>query len=64
MADSVALPEVAGHEAARTPMRFRDRVVLAFRAPANIGYLRDLFSRRVPPGPMRDFCLDTLADSV
>ncbi len=45
-------------------MRFRDRVVLAFRAPANIGYLRDLFSRRVPPGPMRDFCLDTLADSV
>jgi hypothetical protein len=64
MSDSVALPEVAGREAARTPMRFRDRVVLAFRAPANIDYLRGLFARRVPPGPMRDFALDTLADSV
>lgn len=64
MADSVAIPDVAGHETARTPLRFRDRVILAFRAPPNIEYLRGLFSRRVPPGPMRSFALDTLADSV
>lgn len=45
-------------------MRFRDRVILAFRAPANIEYLRGYFSRKIPVGPMRDFCLDTLADSI
>jgi hypothetical protein len=64
MADSVGLPEVAGHEEARTPTRFRGRVILAFRAPANVAYLRDLFSRKVPPGPMQAFVLETLADSV
>lgn len=64
MADSVALPAVAGREAARTPLRFRDRVILAFRDPANIEYLRGYFAQKIPAGPMRDFCLDTLADSV
>lgn len=49
---------------ARTPARFRERLIDLFRSPRNIEYLRTLFARRVPPGPLRCFALDTLEDSV
>ena len=51
-------------EAAQTPYRFRDRVVSLFRAPANLKYLRALFAKTVPAGPLRGFALDTLDDAV
>ncbi len=56
--------EWAGREAARTPIRFRNRVILAFRAPANLAYLRTLFRTAVPAGALRDFALQTLDDAV
>lgn len=49
---------------ARTPARPRERLIAMFRAPANVAYLRGLFARRVPPGPLRAFALATLEDSV
>lgn len=50
--------------ASRTPARFRERVLDLFRSPQNIKYLEGLFRDRVPPGPLRDFALETLVDSV
>lgn len=77
MADSVAIdpyntfvPGVAdtgwwaGREAARTPARFRDRVIAQFRSPQNVAYLRELFEQRVPRGPLRQHALATLHDAV
>ena len=63
--DSVAIyvsdPEDSGipREAARTPLRFRDRVLAQFRTPANLAYLRGLLAGRVPAGPLRAFALET-----
>jgi hypothetical protein len=54
----------AGREAVRTPVRFRDRVLAQFRSPQNLAYLRDLFARRVPAGPLRSFTLATLHDAL
>ena len=48
----------------RTSRRFRDRVLAAFRSPPNLRYLAGLFRRRLGPGPLRDFAVDTLTDSV
>jgi hypothetical protein len=53
-----------GVESARTPIRFRDRVIGLFRAPDNIRYLRSLFAERVPAGPLRTFALSTLHDAL
>lgn len=50
--------------AARTPARFRERVLAAFRAPANVAYLRGVLAARTPPGPLRAFALATLEDAV
>lgn len=49
---------------ARTPIRPRERIINLFRSPRNIEYLRSLFAKRVPPGPLRDFAVETLVDSV
>lgn len=49
---------------ARTPARIRERIIELFRSPRNVEYLRGVFARRVPPGPLRQFALDTLLDSV
>jgi hypothetical protein len=54
----------AGREAARTPARFRDRVLAQFRSPENIAYLRSLFAERLPRGPLRAFTLATLEDAL
>lgn len=54
----------AMREAARTPARFRDRVIAQFRSPANLAYLRDLFEQRVPRGPLRQHVLATLHDAA
>ncbi len=54
----------AGREAVRAPRRFRDRVIFQFRSPQNLGYLRDLFARRVPRGRLCEFVLDTLQDAL
>jgi hypothetical protein len=54
----------ATREAARTPIRFRDRVRAQFSSPQNLEYLHDLFNRRVPRGPLREFTLATLHDAV
>jgi hypothetical protein len=54
----------AGREAARTPARFRDRVLGVFRSGDNLAYLRRLFGCRVPWGPLRDHALATLHDAV
>lgn len=51
-------------EGARTPMRFRERVIAQFRSPQNVGYLRALFAKRVFAGHLRDFALSTLEDAV
>lgn len=74
MGDSVAIatyepgvPDTgwwAGREAARTPMRFRERVIFQFRSPQNVTYLASLFAKRVPRGPLRTFALATLHDAV
>jgi len=49
---------------ARTPLRFRDRVLALFRSPQNLAYLRDLFTGRVPAGPLRNFARETLDDAL
>lgn len=54
----------AGREAVRTPIRFRERVLNQFRSPANLAYLRSLFEKRYPRGPLRTFAVDTLQDAV
>lgn len=48
----------------RTPARPRERLMDMFRSPQNIAYLSGLFTRQVPPGPLRRFVLETLEDSV
>jgi hypothetical protein len=50
--------------AARTPRRPRTQILELFRAPQNVAYLAQLFRARVPPGPLRDFALETLDESV
>ncbi|MFA6165757.1 MAG: hypothetical protein WC700_04015 [Gemmatimonadaceae bacterium] len=55
---------VVGREAARTPVRFRDRVVAQFRSPANLDYLRGALARATLAGPQRKFALDTLPDAL
>jgi len=49
---------------ARTADRFRARVLAQFESPENLSYLRGVFRQELPPGPLRDFALDTLDDSV
>lgn len=51
-------------EAARTPVRFRERVIAQFRSPQNIAYLRGIFEERVPRGPLRQHVLATLDDAI
>ncbi len=53
-----------GREDARTPKRFRDRVLTVFRGPRNLEYLYGFFARKVPRGRLRDFTLSTLHDAV
>ena len=53
-----------GPPGARTPARFRERLLNLFRSPQNLAYFRGLFGRAVPPGPLRRFVLETLADAV
>ena len=50
--DSVAIDSLhlGAREVARTPARFRDRVVAQFRSPQNLEYLRALFARQFPAG--------------
>ena len=64
--DSVAIPNLgaSAHRSFRTPIRFRDRVILQFRSPQNLEYLRGLFARQVPSGKLRTFALETLRDSA
>lgn len=59
-----AVPSTYPRELAATPIRFRDRVLHLFRAPANLEYLRGVFASRVPAGRLRTFALETLADAV
>ena len=54
----------AWRETARTPVRFRDRVIAQFRSPENVAYLQKLFTARVPAGPLRSFTLDTFHDAL
>jgi len=49
---------------ARTPSRPRERILDMFRSRQNIAYLAGLFTKQVPPGPLRRFALETLEDSV
>lgn len=51
-------------EGARTPIRFQDRVLLVFRSPQNINYLRGLFAKNVPAGGLRQFAVETLWDAI
>lgn len=51
-------------EAARTPARFRDRVLAQFQSPQNVAYLRDLFARSVPAGKLREFAVETVQDAI
>ena len=44
--------------------RFRTRIISQFRSPENIKYLHDLFTKHVPQGPLRDYAVETLDDSV
>ncbi len=54
----------AAREAAQTPRRSYDKIIALFRAPDNLRYLRALFAKTVPAGPLRGFALDTLDDAV
>ena len=51
-------------EAAKTPIRFRDRILLQFRTPQNVKYLQKLFATKVPAGKLRDFAVETTEDAV
>ncbi|HVE12390.1 MAG TPA: hypothetical protein VNI01_03260 [Elusimicrobiota bacterium] len=73
--DSVELPEPAvalrvcpdgrrSMEGARTPIRFRDRVLAQFRSPENERYLRGLLAGRMPRGGARALVLSTLGDAL
>lgn len=71
MSDSVSLGAMGAtslswpdREVARTPVRFRDRIVAQFRSQDNVNYLRALFSRRIPAGALRAFALSTLLEAV
>ncbi len=55
--------DVALRERARTPVRFRDRVILAFRAPVNLDYLRQQLRKRLGPA-QAGYALDALPDAV
>ena len=41
-----------------------EELVKMFRSQRNTAYLHDLFSRRVPPGPLQAFALGTLKESI
>ena len=51
-------------EAARTPLRFRERVLAAFRSPMNRAYLRDTLAARTPSGSARAYVIRTLDSAV
>lgn len=51
-------------EAARTPERFRSRVLAQFRSPENLGYLRGLFAATAPAGKLRAFAVETAEDAA
>jgi hypothetical protein len=53
-----------GAEGARTPFRFRDRVLAQFRSPGNLRYLRALLAGQLPRGHARAFVLSTLDDAL
>jgi hypothetical protein len=50
--------------AARAVPRPRERLLALFRSARNLAYLRALFARTVPPGPLRAFALGTLEDAA
>ena len=54
----------AGREAARTPLRMRDRVVAQFLSQENRAYLRSLLASRVPAGKPRQHVVATLGDGM
>ncbi len=54
----------ASRPGTRTPGRFRERVLSQFRSPRNVRYLRRLLARRVVPGRLREFAVDTAEDAV
>ncbi len=62
--DFIALEGGPDVLAARTPVRFQQRVAQQFASPENVAYLERLFAQRVPPGPLRKFALDTLDGAV
>jgi hypothetical protein len=51
-------------EASKTPIRFRDRILLQFRSPQNVKYLRKLFAMKVPAGKLQKFAVETTEDAV
>lgn len=61
---AAAAPAAGDYLAARAVPRPRARLLALFRSPQNLGYLRALFTRTVPPGPLRDFALGTLEDAA
>lgn len=61
MAAALGIPDYGG---ARTPARARERVLALFAAPANVAYLRGVFARVVPAGPLRDHAVADLPDAL
>ena len=51
-------------EAVRQPGRFRERIAAQFLMPENLNHLQELFRKRVPVGPQRDFILQTMRDAA
>ncbi len=51
-------------EAARTPVRPRERIIGQFRSPQNIAYLRRFLEQALPAGALRKFATDTLEDAI
>ena len=51
-------------EAVRQPGRFRERIAAQFLTAENLNHLQDLFRKRVPVGPQRDFILQTMRDAA
>lgn len=49
---------------ARVPSSNREQIIKVFRSSENIKYLQTVLAQVFPAGPLRDFALDTLSDSV
>ena len=57
-------PNIQYQEGAMTPPRFRTRVASQFLSHENLAYLRGLFMKQVPAGPLRDYAISTLRDAA